>query len=349
MRARLKVQALSVGAWAENAGSAAEARDAQPEAMPTTRVVAVPEHRTLPQRRRVLGHWLGLAMAGLTGAPDTVLAARLPDVPAGPGSSSARTRLLESALAHGLAAWRQHHDLNATFSSAWSPASGWLADEAGDAAATAKAAHLRLLPAAGLLAVRHGQPGSGPWLLRRQAQFGHAESADTPGPAAAGALAGDPQAALMADALGLLLLGPVAVFNRATAVNWGPPDTLDGRRCDQLVLTVAPGLGLAPESHMALFVDRDVGWLRRLRWSGEAPGAGWRGLAELDFFDHFSLQGMVWPRRFQLPARWWLPGASPQTAWLTGLDLDRGYGTEALAGDHWTGDAAAPARPLPAP
>lgn len=315
--------------------------------MPTTRVVAAPEPHTLPQRRRVLGHWLSLAMAGLAGAPDTALAASLPDVPAGPGSSSARTHLRESALAHGLAAWRQHHDLNASFSSAWVPGSGWLATDAGGAAAAADAAQLRLLPAAGLLAVRHGQLGTGPWVLRRQARFGHAASYDTPGQASPGAPAEDPQMALVADALGLLLLGPVAVFDRATAVNWGPPETLDGRRCDQLVLTVAPGLGLVPESQMALFIDREVGWLRRLRWSGEGPGAGWRGLAELDFFDHFKLQGMVWPRRFQSPSRWWLPGAQPQTGWLTGLDLDRGYGAEALEGDRWTGEAAAPARPLP--
>ena len=311
--------------------------------MPETRIVAIPEPSRLPRRRRVLSHLLALPLAGLAAAPGIARATGLPEMPAGTGSPSARARLRDSGTAHGLAAWRQRRDINASFSSAWSPASGWSATEPGDAAAV----QLRLLAQADLLAVRQGRDGASLGLLRRQAGFGPAASAGTAAPAPQAAPADDTLAVLSADALCLLLLGPLAVLDRSTAVNWGPPDTLDGRRCDQLVLTVTPGLGLAPESRMALFIDREVGWLRRLRWAGDNPGAGWRGLAEVDFFDHFSLHGMVWPRRFQSPSRWWLPGARPQTAHLTGLDLDRGYSVDALAGERWTGEAAAPARPLP--
>ena len=253
-------------------------------------------------------------------------------------------------MSHGLAAWRQQHDLNASFSGAWSPASGWSAAGPGGAEAAAEAAQLRLLPAVDLLALRHGHGADRAWVLRRQAGFGQAASADKPAALAVAAQAGptdEPQAALSADALCLLLLGPLALLDRATAVNWGPPETLNGQRCDQLVLTVAPGLGLAPESRMALFIDRELGWLRRLRWASDDSGAGWRGLAEVDFFDHFSLQGMIWPRRFQSPSRWWLPGGQPQTGRLTGVDLARGYGAESLEGGRWTGAAVAPARPLP--
>ena len=325
--------------------------------MPETRIVAIPEPSRLPRRRRMLSHLLALPLAGLAAAPGIARATGLPEVPAGPGSSSARAHLLDSATAHGLLAWRQRRDINASFSSAWAPASGWSAAESGAAAAV----QMRLLVQADLLAVRQGRDSASLGLLRRQAGFGPAASAGTPVPTSVpasipvpvpvpvpqAAPADDPLAVLSADALCLLLLGPLAVLDRTTAVNWGPPDTLDGRRCDQLVLTVAPGLGLASESRMALFIDRDVGWLRRLRWAGDNPGAGWLGLAEVDFFDHFSLHGMVWPRRFQSPSRWWLPGARPQTGRLTGLDLDRGYSADALAGERWTGEAAAPARPLP--
>ena len=310
--------------------------------MPETRVVIRPEFSTLPRRRRVLRHLLALPLAGLAATLGTANAAGLPEMPAGPGSASARTRLHESAMAHGLAAWRQHHDLNASLSSAWSPASGWQALGPGDA----DSVQVRLLPAAGLLAVAHGSHAARRSVLRRQVRFGQALAGDaaawsdeTP--------TDDPLTALSADALGLLLLGPVALLDRATVVNWAEPETLDGRRCDQLVLSAAPGLGLAAESRMALFIDRDAGWLRRLQLAPDARVSGWRGLAELDFFDHFSLDGMVWPRRFHSPSRRWWPGGPAQTGWLTGLDLDRGYAAEALQGEHWSADAAAPARALP--
>ena len=311
--------------------------------MPEARIVANPEPSRLPRRRQVLSHLLALPLAGLAAAPGTVRTAGLPEVPAGTGSPSAKAHLRDSATAHGLAAWRQRRDINASFSSAWSPTSGWATSEPGDVAAV----QLRLLAQADLLAVRQGRDSASLGLLRRQAGFGPAASVGTAVPAPQAASADNTLAVLSADALCLLLLGPLAVLDRTTAVNWGPPDTLDGRRCDQLVLTVAPGLGLAPESRMALLIDREVGWLRRLRWAGDNPGGGWRSLAEVDFFDHFTLHGMVWPRRFQSPSRWWLPGVRPQTSRLTGLDLDRGYSADALAGERWTGEAAAPAHPLP--
>lgn len=258
-------------------------------------------------------------------------------------------------MAHGLAAWRQHRDLNASFSRAWSPASGWSTAGRGGVKPPSQAAvdvaseatDLRLLPVEDLLVVRLGSAGSRRPVLRRAAGFGRAASVDKPAAVYPAAPPEDPLSVLSADAMCLLLLGPLALLDRASTVNWGPPDTLDERRCDQLVLTVTPGLGLAPESRMALFIDREAGWLRRLRWAGDGGDTSWRGLAEVDFFDHLSLQGMVWPRRFQSPPRWWLPGAAPQTGRLTGLDLDRGYGAEALTGERWTGAAAAPARPLP--
>ena len=315
--------------------------------MSETHVVAGLEPHLLRRRRRALRHLMAWPLACLAPVTGTLRAAGLPDVPAGPGSSSARAHLRETALAHGLAAWRQHRDLNAGFSNAWSAASGWSVAAPGATGAAADAVQLRWLPASDLLAIRYGHGDDQRWVLRRRTGLGQTP---TPGQALVAVQAAppeDPQAALSADALCLMLLGPLAVQDRATAVNWGPPETLDGRRCDQLVLTVAPGLGLASESRLALFIDREQGWLRRLQWAGDNPGAGWRGLAEVDFFDHIVLQGMVWPRRFQSPSRSWLPGARPQTAWLTGLDLDRGYGTESLQDGPWTGAAAAPARPLP--
>ena len=315
--------------------------------MPETHVVAITEASTLPHRRRAMRRLLVLPMACFAATPGTAAAAGLPEFPTGPGSSSALARLQESATAHGLAAWRGLHDVNASFDRVWSPAMGWRAV----AAPGAEAVQLRLLPSAGLAALRqttetglqHSQLRLGLTGLSAVAAGEQARTDTAPlsGPSLAAA------AALNTVGLHLLLLGPLAVHDLVTAVHWAQPETLDGRRCDQLLLSLTPGLGLMASSRMALFVDRDVGLLRRLRLVAAGTAGNWRGQIEVDFLDHFRLQGVVWPRRFQSPSRWPLPGAQPQTAWLTGLDLDRGYGAAALQGDRWSGDAAAPARALP--
>ena len=282
-----------------------------------------PSGNRLFDRRLLLQRCLAVSLATLA-AHDSA-AASLPEMPGAaddPGSPSARNRLAESATAHGLAAWRDLHDINASFGSAWWPTSGWLPPPADGF----DGVQLRLLPGAGLAAV---QPG----------------------------LAAPP-----ADGLRLLLLGPLAVHGTASTVNWGPPETLDDRRCDQLLLTVRPGLGPATRSRMALFIDRDVGLLRRLRFTPDvpdvpdapvqpdAPGAWWRTLsnrsAEVDFFDHITLHGVVWPRRFLSPSRGFWPGGKPQVVMLTGLDVNRGYGAEAISGERWGDEAAVPARAL---
>ena len=300
----------------------------------------------LPHRRRLLRHLLGLPLAGLAAAAGTATAASMPDMPPGPGSSSAKAHLQDCAAAHGLAAWRGLRDVNASFDRIWSPASGWRAVEPG-----AEAVQLRLLPAAGLAALRQGTNQGQPYSRLYPGLTGpSAGTAGTQAEATAAPLtdAGLTEAAALDTAgLRLLLLGPLAVLDQATAVHWAEPDTLDGRRCDQLLLSLSPGLGPMASSRMALFIDRDVGLLRRLRLVADGSLGNWRGQVEVDCLDHFRLQGVVWPRRFESPSRWLLPGARPQTAWLTGLDLDRGYGAEALQGDRWTGDAAAPARALP--
>lgn len=330
-------------ALAQNVGSAAAAADAQPVAMPETPVVATPEPSTLPHRRRLLRQLLGLPLAGLAAATGTASAAGLPDVPPGPGSSSAKAHLQDSAAAHGLAAWRGLRDVNASFDRIWSPASGWRA-------VGAEAVQLRLLPAVGLAALRQGTDQGQQYSRHSPGLTG--PSTGTAGSQAEATVAPltDPgltaAAALDTAGLRLLLLGPLAVLDQTTAVHWAEPDTLDGRRCDQLLLSLSPGLGLMASSRMALFIDRDVGLLRRLRLAADGSLGNWRGQVEVDCLDYFRLQGVVWPRRFESPARWPLPGAPAQTAWLTGLDLDRGYGAEALQDDRWTGDAAAPARAL---
>jgi len=290
---------------------------------------------TLHDRRRLLRQVLALpalALAGCAGTP-------WPTMPAGAGSSSARNRLQACAAAQGLSAWRGLHDINAGYSGTWqaglpAPATGHGPTE-----------H-RLLPGAGLTAQARQAP-AGQWLvLRRQVAGATGEVQVWVDGLPVTDRTRLETAALVADGHHLFLAGTMALTDFAGPVNWGPPEDLDGRRCDQLMLDLTPGLGLAPHDRLSLFVDRDQGWLRRLRLSlqglPDAPGA----VAEVDLSEHFTQQGVVWPRRFSARLRAPIPGLAAQGWQLTGLDLDRGWDAAAISGPTLAGTAAPPARPL---
>ena len=77
--------------------------------------------------------------------------------------------------------------------------------------------------------------------------------------------------------------------------------------------------------------------------SGEKVLPGTRGaVAEVNTFDHQRRFGVLWPMRsyeevvhqIRLPAHDWF---------VTGLDVNRGYGPQALQGPQFSGRAAAPA------
>ena len=155
-------------------------------------------------------------------------------------------------------------------------------------------------------------------------------------------------AALVADGYSLFLAGPMALAGFAGPVNWGPPDTLDGRRCDQLLLDRVPGLGFSPRSRLALFIDRELGLLRRLHRSLDGLRSTAGTLAEVDFFDHVHLHGVWWPRRFAERLRQPVADRPLREVRLTGLDVNRGYGPDQISGADFTGAAAAPARTLAA-
>jgi len=311
--------------------------------------------RATAQRRLWLGQVLGRALA-LPLVPLSTLAGlgacAMPGAtpPAGASSSSARARLQDSAAAHGLAAWRGLHDVSLAADGLWWPApGGWAGGPSGGGAAEA-----RLLTGPGLVALRQATAGGHRQVLRQA----WAPAADTAAndtllwtggttPAAQNQAA-DARltAAVAADINRLLWLGPLALADYPGPVNWAEPETLAGQRCDHLTLTLAPGPGGAASDALSLFIDREQGWLRRLRVTLSALGAA-GGTLVVDMIDHRRLHGIVWPGGLQTAARRLLPGAAPTVWRLTGLDVDRGFSADELRQSPWAGSAAAPARPLP--
>lgn len=317
---------------------------------PPDRVHADAAGRRHLLRRALAWPWLPLAsLSWLTACASSPW----PEVPAGPGSSSARSRLQESADAHGLAAWRGLADINVSFSGEWRSLVKQLQPVLVDAGFRASSQE-RLLPGAGLLAQDHRGQAGHKQVLRRQGNPGGLAGA------ASGEVTvwrnnsldtdrdGRDAAALVADGYHLFLAGPMALAGFAGPVNWGPPETLDNRRCDQLLLDRTPGLGFSACDRLALFIDRDLGLLRRLRFSLDGLRSTVGAVAEVDFFEHLSQHGVWWPRRFAERLRLPIPDLPVHDWRLTGLDVNRGYGADAISGAVFSGAAAAPARALPA-
>ena len=293
-------------------------------------------------RRRLLG---ALTLPWLVGACSTPL-------PLGPqpaGDAGAAARLRDSAQAHGQDAYRALTDINVSYGGEWRPLIDRIQPEVVNAGYRGSSQE-RLMPRAGIVAQAYTGPlgrkqvvwrrggGAANNLGEVAVWFNGARSAD---PAAQNA------AALVAECYGLFLLGPLWLADRGLRMQMGGTERVDGRICDVVDVWLSPGLGKVATDRVALCIDRIDGLVHRMRFTLEGF-AGTRGaVAEVDTFDHERRFGVVWPMRSY--ERVVHPIALPAHDWrITGLDVNRGYGSSELSGPEFTGSAAAPAKALSA-
>ena len=265
------------------------------------------------------------------------------------GDATAAAQLRESAEAHGLAAYRRLSDINVGYGGQWRPFVGRVQPELVDAGFRGGSQE-RLMPAAGVCA----QAYTGPlgrkqvWWRRGRAPRNEADTGDvavwfndvrSSDPVAQQA------AALVAEAYGLFLLGPLWLIDRGLPMAMGGSERVDGRLCDVIDVWLSPGLGQVAADRVALCIDRNDSIMRRVRFTLEGLASTRGAVAEVDTFDHERRFGVLWPMRsFERLVR---PLPLPVHDWhVTGLDVNRGYAALALAGPGFTGAAAAPARPL---
>lgn len=255
----------------------------------------------------------------------------------------AARRLLESAQMHGLDAYRALRDISVAYDGQWRPLINRVQPEVVDAGFRGPSEE-RILPAAGVVAQAYSGPagrkhvwwqrGSGTGVDGRVEVWTNGQRRTEEGYRAA--------AALVAEAYGLFLLGPLWLAGRPLPAAMAGTERVHGRLCDVIEVEASPGLGLVSRDRVALCIDRDDAICRRLRFTLEGyPGT--RGaVAEVDTFEHQRRFGVLWPMRsyeevvhpIRLPAHDWH---------VTGLDVNRGLTAEQLRGPAFTGAAAAPA------
>lgn len=265
--------------------------------------------------------------------------------------AQAQARLLDSARAHGWEAYRQLADINVGYDGQWRPLINRVQPELVDQAYRG-AAQDRLLPAQGVVAQAYR--GTQDTNKRKQVFWRRGGGGGSHGQ---GDISiwydGQPSAdvarltasALVAECYGLFLLGPLWLAGRGLPAQLNGTERVHGRLCDALQLWLRPGLGQSAQDRVTLLIDRDDDITRRLRFTLEGF-AGTRGaVAEVDLFEHQRRFGVLWPLRsyeevvhpLRLPAHDW---------YVTGLDVNRGYGIDALRGPAFTGAAAQAAAAL---
>lgn len=299
----------------------------------------------LPRR-----HLLGAAavLPWLAGCSTPLPLQDAPRVAAGSSGDRAAARLQESAEAHGLAAWRGLRDINIGYDGQWRPLIDRIQPEVVDAGYRGRSQE-RLMPRLGLAAQAYTGPrGSKQVVWRRPPLAPPQEAGDirvwydgVPSTQAPVLQA----AALVAEGYNLFLMGPLWLVGRGLQVQDGGTERVDGRLCDVVLVWLRPGLGRTPLDRLALCVDQKDAVMRRVRFTLEGFPGTQGAVAEVDTFEHQRIGGVLWPMRsFERVVH---PIALPAHDWhVTGLDVDRGYGPEAISGASFTGAAAANAKGL---
>lgn len=260
-----------------------------------------------------------------------------------PATRAGAARLLESAEAHGLAAYRQLTDINIAYEGEWRPLIDRVQPVVVDKGYRGSSEE-RLLPRAGVVAQAYtGPSGSKHVFWQRGAREGKLGEASVWRNGTASADAGAQAAsALVAEAYGLFLLGPLWLAERGLAARLDGTERVDGHLCDVVQVWMRPGLGRVALDRVAVCIARADSITRRVRFTLEGYANTQGAVAEVDTFEHERRFGVLWPRRsyervvhpFRIPAHDWR---------IVGLDVNRGYGAQALQGPAFTGAAAAPA------
>lgn len=295
-------------------------------------------------RRALLG---GALLAGLGGCAHPLPLAQAPLAQAPLVQAAAAQRLLDSAQAHGLDAYRALTDINIAYEGQWRPLIDRVQPRVVDAGYRG-ASQERLLPGARFLAQAYRGPAG-----RKQVTWRRL-------PSSAGLrglvqvwVDGKPTvdtevlqaAALVAECYNLFLLGPLWLADRRLPLQLDGTERVDGRLCDVVLAWLQPGLGLSPLDRVALCIDQADDVTRRMRFTLEGFPTTQGAVAVTDTFEHQRRFGVLWPMRsyeevvhpLRLPAHDWR---------ISGLDVNRGYGVADVGGPEFTGTAAAPATPV---
>lgn len=255
---------------------------------------------------------------------------------------AARAMLMQSAAAHGLAAFRQLHDVNVAYAGEWYGLVARLQPDLIDAGFRQGSQERLLLQGKPLLAQQHAGPEGSKQVIRSVSAvqvFYNDVASSKPDALAA--------AALVADGYRMFLTGPFYFLDGNLSLEVADGEVVNGHPCYTLVAVRRPGHGLSAEDRYQLFIDHKSHLLHRIRFTMEGLESTQGAIAEVDFFDHRQIAGVTWPTRFYERLRKPIPSLPVHDWRLIGLDVNRGIEEAEISGISFTGRAAPPAQALP--
>jgi hypothetical protein len=143
-----------------------------------------------------------------------------------------------------------------------------------------------------------------------------------------------------------LFLMPAFYVDRATLMEVGKTEVIDGRNHDTLIAVLRPGFGNAVEDRAMLFIDQQTKLVRRVRLTLEGTVGTQGAFVDTNYLAYKTIDGVVWPVKFyeELISPFKL---AAHDFWLTGLDVNRGLTPADLQPPRYSPKAALPAKPLP--
>ena len=247
----------------------------------------------------------------------------------------ARALVTASLKAHGGAAFDQIRDLSVRYEGKWAAIGPRFQPVLVDSKFR-RASEERIILFPRSIAQSHTGPGGVKNVLRSPGQIaiaynGTANDDDENGRAAA----------LVADAYALFLLGPFYLQQSGTVFAMNGESLVDQALCDEVLAILRPGLGMAEEDRVILYIDRNSKLLRRVRLTLNGLESTRGAEVDVTFRDFKKIDGVLWPTDFDERIR--SPFKLHAHHWnLRGLESNRGLSTRDLKLVHWTRKAAKP-------
>jgi hypothetical protein len=266
--------------------------------------------------------------------------ASLPQASGEQSSAEGQALLEASAKAHGWEAYRKLKDINVSYEGQWFSLVKRLQPVLVDDQFRGTSEE-RMIRASRFIGQTHKGPGGLKQVSRSVSNvdiwYNGRSDSDTEKRAAA---------ALVTEGYRLFLLGPMYLLERQALVELAGTETINGIECDRLLARLRPGLGFSREDTVLMWIGKSDRIARRVWFSLEGMASTQGAVAEVEMFDYQNLSAVNWPTRFFEKIH--RPLRIDVHQWrLSGLDVDRGYAQDDIAGIAFTGSAASPATPLP--
>ncbi len=255
--------------------------------------------------------------------------------------ADARALLQQSAEAHGLTAFQKITDISVAYTGDWYGLVGKIQPTLVDPDFRQSSQERIVIKPAPIVAQLHTGSKGSKQVFRTTETIAvrYNAVADTRADVLAAA-------ALVADGYRMFLTGPFYFLDGNVSLSIVGNDSVNGLPCQTLLIVRRPGHGMATEDRYLLFIDSENHYLRRLRFTMEGLESTRGAIAEVDFFDHQTIAGVVWPTRFYERLIKPIPNLPVHDWRLTGLDVNRGLSEADLGGSAFSSKAEEPARPL---